>query len=169
MLCTVLAECGLSELAYDFLLKEGFPSWLYSVNLGATTIWERWNSVGEDGTISDTGMNSLNHYAYGSVMEFVYGFAAGIRPLHAGFKKAVIAPHPDVRIPFINCSYNSVNGKYVCNVSGSYDFSYMPNHDFRKPYSKNTTLARVAKDGQAMGILAKYASAIDEISCLTVK
>ena len=69
LLCTVLAENGLSELAYDFLLQEGYPGWMYAVNLGATTVWERWNSVGPDGTISNTGMNSLNHYAYGSVME----------------------------------------------------------------------------------------------------
>ncbi|BBF42778.1 alfa-L-rhamnosidase [Lachnospiraceae bacterium KM106-2] len=115
MLCTVLAEAGLSELAYDFLLKEGFPSWLYSVNLGATTIWERWNSVLPDGTISDTGMNSLNHYAYGSVMEFVYAYAAGIRSLENGFKKAVIQPNPDIRIPSIDCTYRSVNGTYVCS------------------------------------------------------
>lgn len=115
LLCTVLAESGLYELAYDFLLKEGFPSWLYSVNLGATTIWERWNSVLPDGTISDTGMNSLNHYAYGSVMEFVYRYAAGIRPLVPGFQKACIAPHPDIRLPKIACSYNSVFGKYVCD------------------------------------------------------
>lgn len=107
----MLAEAGLFELAYDFLLKEGFPSWLYSVNLGATTIWERWNSVGEDGVISDTGMNSLNHYSYGSVMEFVYAYAAGIRPLEPGFAKAVIAPHPDIRLRKMECSYHSVSGK----------------------------------------------------------
>lgn len=115
LLCTVLAEAGEYELAYDFLLKEDFPSWLYSVNLGATTIWERWNSVGPDGVISDTGMNSLNHYAYGSVMEFVYAYVAGIRPLEPGFKRAVIEPHPDVRLPEVNCTYESVNGRYVCN------------------------------------------------------
>lgn len=115
MLCTVLAEAGLYELAYDFLLREGFPGWLYSVNLGATTIWERWNSVLEDGTISPTGMNSLNHYAYGSVMEFMYAYAAGIRPAEPGFQKAYIEPHPDIRLPEICCSYDSVNGKYVCN------------------------------------------------------
>lgn len=113
LLCTVLAEAGEYELAYDFLLKEGFPSWLYSVNLGATTVWERWNSVGEDGTISNTGMNSLNHYSYGSVMEFVYAYAAGIRPLEPGFKRAAIAPHPDVRLPKVACRYDSVNGTYV--------------------------------------------------------
>lgn len=117
LLCTVLAEAGLYETAYDFLLKEGFPSWLYSVNLGATTIWERWNSVLPDGTISDTGMNSLNHYAYGSVMEFVYAYAAGIRPLEPGFKKAVIAPHPDIRLGKLECLYDSVNGLYVSKWS----------------------------------------------------
>lgn len=199
LLCTVLAEAGEYELAYDFLLKEGFPSWLYSVNLGATTIWERWNSVMPDGTISDTGMNSLNHYAYGSVMEFVYAYAAGIRPLEAGFGKVAIAPHPDVRIPEIACSYDSVSGRYVCNwkiekdgtftvhvevpfnceavvelpgyekeqmtlSAGSYDFSYEPKEDLRKPYGRNTTLARIAKDGQAMGILGKYTPALAGIA-----
>ena len=115
LLCTVLAEAGFYELAYDLLLREEFPSWLYSVNLGATTIWERWNSVLPDGTISPTGMNSLNHYSYGSVMEFVYGYAAGIRPAEPGFKKAVIAPHPDIRLPGIQCRFDSVSGTYVSN------------------------------------------------------
>lgn len=115
MLCTVLAEVGLYELAYDFLLREEFPSWLYSVNLGATTIWERWNSVMPDGTISNTGMNSLNHYAYGSVMEFVYAYVAGIRFADPGFKKAIIAPHPDARLTYVNGTYDSVNGRYICN------------------------------------------------------
>lgn len=115
LICTVLAEVGLYELAYDFLFKEGFPSWLYSVNLGATTIWERWNSVLPDGTISNTGMNSLNHYSYGSVMEFVYGYAAGIRPLGPGFTKAILAPQPDIRIKALKARYNSVNGTYICH------------------------------------------------------
>ena len=113
LLCTVLAENGLTELAYDFLLQEGFPSWLYAVNLGATTVWERWNSVGPDGTISDTGMNSLNHYAYGSVMEFLYAYAAGIRPACPGYRKAILAPEPDARLGFIRASYDSVSGRYV--------------------------------------------------------
>lgn len=113
LLCTVLAECGETELAYDYLLKEGFPGWLYEVDLGATTIWERWNSVGEDGVISDTGMNSLNHYAYGSVMEFVYAYAAGIRPAEPGYKRAVIEPRPDIRLPKLSASYDSVQGKYA--------------------------------------------------------
>ena len=114
LLCTVLAENGLSELAYDFLLQEGYPGWMYAVNLGATTVWERWNSVGPDGTISNTGMNSLNHYAYGSVMEFVYAFAAGIRPAAPGFRRALLSPQPEARLGWLRAEYRSASGTYVC-------------------------------------------------------
>ncbi len=112
LLCMTLAEAGLYELAYDFLLNEQFPGWLYCVNLGATTVWERWNSVMPDGSMNPAGMNSLNHYSYGSVMEFVYAYVGGIRPAEPGFAKAVIAPYPDIRIPKVDCVYISVNGKY---------------------------------------------------------
>ena len=112
LLCTVLAEIGETELAYDFLLKEGFPGWFYAVDLGATTIWERWNSVLEDGSMSPTGMNSLNHYAYGSVMEFAYAYMAGIRPLDPGFKRALFAPEFDGRLHHVKASYDSVSGRY---------------------------------------------------------
>ncbi len=195
MLCTVLAENGLVELAYDFLFKEGFPSWLYCVNLGATTIWERWNSVGPDGTISDTGMNSLNHYAYGSVMEFMYGYALGIRPAQPGYRKAVIAPHPDRRLGWIEGSYDSAAGQYVCNTridgdgtldvhieipfgceaqvtlprcadgpkdlpAGIYDFHYLPERDYRKPYDGHTPLIALAEDPEALDILFRLVPAI---------
>ena len=63
----MLSDYGLNEYAYTLLLNDDYPSWLYEVKLGATTVWERWNSVLEDGSISETGMNSLNHYAYGSL------------------------------------------------------------------------------------------------------
>lgn len=115
MLCQVLSECGQDELAYRFLFQEGFPSWLYAVNLGATTIWERWNSLLPDGSVSGTGMNSLNHYSYGSVIEFLYAYAAGLRPADAGFERAVIAPMPNKRMRKLNCTYRSPVGKYVVN------------------------------------------------------
>lgn len=113
LMCSVMADCGMTETLYDFLLNEDFPGWLYEVNLGATTIWERWNSVGPDGKISPTGMNSLNHYAYGSVMETVYSYVAGIKEAEPGFRKALIAPHPDIRIPYVKAGYDSVNGCYA--------------------------------------------------------
>ena len=115
MMACVLAENGMADKAYDLLLYEGFPGWLYAVNLGATTIWERWNSVLSDGCISGTGMNSLNHYSYGSVVEFLYRYAAGIIPTGPGFRKVRIAPFPEIRLRHLECSYDSVCGKYVSN------------------------------------------------------
>ena len=115
MMNCVLAENGMVDKAYDFLFFEGFPGWLYAINLGATTIWERWNSVLPDGSISGTGMNSLNHYSYGSVVEFLYRYAAGIIPVKPGFRKVKIAPNPEIRLGCLECSYDSVFGKYVSN------------------------------------------------------
>lgn len=115
MMNTVLAEHGMSDLAYDFLFFEGFPGWLYSINLGATTIWERWNSILPNGKISGTSMNSLNHYAYGSVIEFLYRYGAGIQPETPGFKSIILAPMPDARFTYLNCSYESASGTYVSN------------------------------------------------------
>lgn len=113
MLCSVLAAHGMGDLACDLLLHRGFPGWMYAVELGATTVWERWNSLLEDGAVSGTGMNSLNHYAYGSVMEYVYGFLAGLRPGSFGFRDAVIAPEPDIRLGHLECSCRTVSGLYV--------------------------------------------------------
>ncbi|MCM8712016.1 glycoside hydrolase family 78 protein [Clostridium sp. SYSU_GA19001] len=93
-LCRVLSENGDSESAYKIFFQEDYPSWLYEVIMGATTIWERWNSILPDGKISGTGMNSLNHYAYGSIVEWMYRHMCGINPLEEapGFKKFVLKP-----------------------------------------------------------------------------
>ena len=111
-LCPVLSDNGLAEYAYTLLLNEDYPSWLYEVNMGATTIWERWNSVLPDGSISDTGMNSLNHYAYGSIVEWVYRYMCGINPSeeNAGFKEFMIKPYVDNRFEYANAEYYSVYG-----------------------------------------------------------
>ena len=113
MMCRVLAENGMEDLASYFLFQEGFPGWMHCVNLGATTIWERWNSVLDDGTISGTGMNSLNHYSYGSVMEYVYRDLAGIRPAEPGFGRVCFAPQPTWRAGHMEVSYDSVRGVYA--------------------------------------------------------
>jgi alpha-L-rhamnosidase len=115
MMNTVLAENGMEQMAYDLLFFEGFPGWLYAVNMGATTIWERWNSVLPDGSISGTGMNSLNHYSYGSVMEFMFRCSAGICPVEPAFRKVRIQPLPERRLGFVECSFDSAFGKYVSN------------------------------------------------------
>ena len=113
MMCRVMAENGLEDLAAYFLFQEGFPGWMHCVNLGATTIWERWNSVLDDGTISGTEMNSLNHYSYGSVMEYVYRDLAGLRSLAPGFGRVCFAPQPTWHIQELEFAYESVSGRYV--------------------------------------------------------
>lgn len=113
MMCQVLADNGLDDMAYYILFQEGFPGWMHCINLGATTIWERWNSILDDGSISGTGMNSLNHYAYGSVMEYVYRFIAGVQPNTPGFKSVRFVPQLNARLQSMDFSYDSVSGTYV--------------------------------------------------------
>ncbi len=115
VLCQVLASSGLTRLSYHFLFNEDFPGWLHCVNLGATTIWERWNSLDEQGKVSGTGMNSLNHYAYGSVSEFLYAYVGGIRSGKDGFHEALIAPEIYGKFNYVRCTYQSAWGRYRCD------------------------------------------------------
>lgn len=106
----VLADHGYWETARRLLLNNAYPGWLYEVDMGATTIWERWNSRMPDGTPDPDGMNSFNHYAYGSVMEFAYRRIAGIDMESVGFGKIKIVPHPLSGLPSFKAEYNSVHG-----------------------------------------------------------
>ncbi len=108
-----LADNGFMDTAQKVLLNNGYPGWLYEVDMGATTVWERWNSLTPDGTPNPDGMNSYNHYAYGSVMEFVIKRIAGLQPNAAGYKKVKIAPKPCKGLAEIKAEYDSVSGKIV--------------------------------------------------------
>ncbi len=112
LLCPTLSEYGMSDLAYDLLLNEEYPGWLYEVNLGATTIWERWNSLDENGKITGIGMNSLNHYSYGSIVQWLFAYSAGLRPLKPGYKRVNIEPVIDDRLGYMDCRYASDAGMY---------------------------------------------------------
>jgi alpha-L-rhamnosidase len=116
-LCRVLSNIGANDLAYKLLLNEDYPSWLYAINLDATTIWERWNSLNPDGSISSTGMNSFNHYAYGSIVEWMYRDMCGLNPSSGedavtGFRSARIAPKPDKSLQWARARYRSAAGFY---------------------------------------------------------
>lgn len=115
-LLPLLAEAGETKLAYDLLLQEECPGWMYQVRQGATTIWERWDALRPDGTVNDVkvsedNMVSFNHYAFGSVGEFYYQNILGIRPLEPGFAKVLIAPVTDERLGAVQGSYASRAGK----------------------------------------------------------
>jgi alpha-L-rhamnosidase len=108
-----LSDNGKQELAYKLFFNEDNPSWLYSVNHGATTMWEHWNSVKEDGSFWSDAMNSFNHYAYGCVGDWMYGkiCGVGIAEGGAGYSKINIAPKPCRRLGFAKCSIDTVRGR----------------------------------------------------------
>ena len=116
-LCLALSECGQSETAVDLLLKDDYPSWLYEVDKGATTIWERWNAIFPDGSFFEPSMSSFNHYAYGSIGEWLTRRLAGIDCIDEGYKKIRIAPFVSKRIPKVKASYESMYGEISVEYS----------------------------------------------------
>ncbi len=113
-ICRVLSEYGYNDTAYQLLLREDCPGWLYPVRMGATTIWERWNSILPDGKINPEGMNSLNHYSYGAVAEWMFRYMVGIWPLEEapGFRRIRLQPMPDSRLTYAKGYYDSPVGRY---------------------------------------------------------
>ena len=108
----VLSKYGHLELAYTLLLREEYPSWLYPVTKGATTIWEHWDGIMEDGNFWSADMNSYNHYAYGSVADWIYTVAAGINTVESapGYEKILIKPYPDTRLDWLKASIETRHG-----------------------------------------------------------
>jgi alpha-L-rhamnosidase len=108
----VLDEMGEIDLMYEILFKETYPSWFYSINQGATTMWERWNSYSKKDGYNPQSMNSLNHYAYGAIGQWMYERIAGISALEPGYKKIRIAPIPNTKfLTSASASVNTVYGK----------------------------------------------------------
>jgi alpha-L-rhamnosidase len=114
-ICHVLTDNGYTDLAYMLLFRKEYPSWLYPVTKGATTIWERWDGIKPDGTFQDPGMNSFNHYAYGAVGSWLYTKVAGIQagPETPGYKKIIIKPYTTEKLSYVKAEYHSVYGKIV--------------------------------------------------------
>lgn len=108
----VLSENGYKDIAYRMLLRREYPSWLYQVDKGATTIWEHLDGIKEDGSFWSADMNSFNHYAYGSIGSFLYEYLGGIRlnPKYPGFKKFIVRPEPCEAVNSVKMSFKSVYG-----------------------------------------------------------
>ncbi|HCG20655.1 MAG TPA: glycosyl hydrolase family 18 [Verrucomicrobia bacterium] len=113
ILMDTLTEIGETRRAYDLLLNRTFPGWLYTVDNGATTAWERWNSYTKEKGFGPVGMNSFNHYAYGSVLAWLYSTAAGMRPPAdgAGFDRFTLAPQPDRRLGSCTATFRTPKGE----------------------------------------------------------
>ena len=113
ILMPTLSENGMSDIAWELLFQRKNPSWLYSIDNGATTIWERWNSYMKESGMGPKGMNSFNHYAYGVVFEWLWETAAGIAadPAAPGFRHIIMKPVPDRRLGQLEAVYNSASGQ----------------------------------------------------------
>lgn len=116
-LCHVLTRFGYLDVAYKLLLQETYPSWLYPVKMGATTIWERWDGIKPDGSFQTPSMNSFNHYAYGAIGEWIYAYIGGLTtdasPQGVGFKKINIKPQIGGNFTSATTTYESLYGKIV--------------------------------------------------------
>ncbi|MBC5787947.1 family 78 glycoside hydrolase catalytic domain [Clostridium sp. NSJ-27] len=149
-----LSKIGADDVAYQLLLQHGNPSWLYSVDQGATTIWERWNSYTKETGFGDVGMNSFNHYSYGAVAEWMYGYMAGImydfdQP---GFKHIVLQPTPDQLIGHVDCSYTSEYGTIVSNWDYE-DGQFI--YDAVIPANTTATIYVPVEDGKSITVNGK--------------
>ena len=162
-LCHVLSRFGHTDLAYELLNQETFPSWLYPVKMGATTIWERWDGIKPDGTFQDVGMNSFNHYAYGAIGDWMYRVVSGIDTVDAGYKHIVIAPQPGGGLTQARAALKTVYGEVVSawqlsDADFRLQVTVPPNAQatVRIPAAK---LAQVTESGQALKKAAGVISA----------
>ncbi len=120
----VLSGFGHADLAWSLVLRREYPGWLYPVSKGATTIWEHWDGIHEDGSFWSKDMNSFNHYSYGAVADWIFEQAAGIR--HAedkpGFSELIYAPHPDARLGWLQAKLDTRHGPvsalWTCREDG---------------------------------------------------
>ncbi|MCR1784292.1 family 78 glycoside hydrolase catalytic domain [Nocardioides carbamazepini] len=109
-LLPALTSIDRDDLAYELLLHEDYPSWGYEVAMGATTMWERWDSIKPDGSFGDVGMNSFNHYAYGAVGDWMYQHIGGISALEPGYRRFRVAPAVDGALTDARGELDSVYG-----------------------------------------------------------
>jgi alpha-L-rhamnosidase len=109
----VLTRYGFDREAFMLLEREQYPSWLYPVKQGATTIWERWDGIRPDGSFQSASMNSFNHYAYGAVGDWMYRTMGGLAPDDSapGYKHIVFEPHPGGTIASVRVSHDSPYGR----------------------------------------------------------
>jgi len=122
-LLPALTKVGRSDIAYRLLQNEDYPSWGYEIGKGATTIWERWNSIMPDGSFGPVGMNSFNHYAYGAVGEWMYRTMAGVSALEPGYSRILIAPVAGAGIDEVDyrfdSSYGTIGSSWSTDAAGT--------------------------------------------------
>lgn len=152
-LLPALHLAGRDDLAYALLLEETYPSWLYQVTLGATTMWERWDGWTPQTGFQTIGMNSFNHYAFGAVGEYLYGCVGGISPASPGYETVQIQPVPGLGLTWASTSYDSVRGNIATawtNSGGTFDLdTVIPPNTTALVYVPTTNAPGVTEGGVA--------------------
>jgi len=157
-LCHVLSENGYHDVAVKLVQQEDYPGWLYSIHQGATTIWEHWDGIKPDGTFWSDDMNSYNHYAYGSIGDWLYRAVAGLDldESQPGYKRILFRPRPDSELTYAKASYESeyglVRSEWRLGEDGivMYEFELPPNTTARAKLP-GASLAGVTVNGVAAG------------------
>jgi len=151
-LLPALHAAGRDDLAYQLLLQKTYPSWLYQVTLGATTMWERWDGWTPAGGFETVGMNSFNHYAFGSVGEYLYSAIGGINPASPGYKTIRIQPVPGTGLTWANTSYNSTRGLISTawtNAGNTFNMAVeIPPNTTAQIYVPTTNAAAITENGR---------------------
>jgi alpha-L-rhamnosidase len=163
-LCEVLARFGYDSVAYKLLLQDTYPSWLYPVKMGATTIWERWDGEKPDSTFETPGMNSFNHYAYGAIGDWMYRKMVGIDTYEdgVGYKHIKIKPHIGGDFTFATASLDTYYGKVSNNWKVEKDSLVM---DVEIPPNTTATVYIPAKD---LGSIKESGKNLSQINGLKV-
>jgi alpha-L-rhamnosidase len=110
LVCDALTDTGHADVAYRLLLQTQCPSWLYPVTMGATTIWERWDSMLPDGSINPGGMTSFNHYALGAVADWLHRRVAGLAPAEPGYRRLRVQPVPTAALTHASAEHSTPYG-----------------------------------------------------------
>jgi alpha-L-rhamnosidase len=161
-----LSDHGYLDVAYELLNQDTYPSWLYPVKMGATTIWERWDGIKPDSSFQDAGMNSFNHYAYGAIGEWLYRVVAGLEidPDEPGYKHVLIQPRPGGGLTHARAELNTMYGP-TASVWDIEDGQFrldvtVPVNAHATVRLPNATLALVTENGHALdaadGITRSY-------------
>jgi alpha-L-rhamnosidase len=155
-ICHVLSDWGYWDEAFMLLNRKKYPSWLYPITKGATTIWERWDGIKPDGSFQNAGMNSFNHYAYGAIGEWLYRVVAGINidEKAPGYKHSIIAPNPGGELTSANAKVNTMYG----DLASGWELTdnrlklaiEIPANTTASVHLPNAELAGVEIDGQAL-------------------
>ncbi|OIR12914.1 bacterial alpha-L-rhamnosidase [mine drainage metagenome] len=167
-LCHVLTRFGYTDVAYKLLLQETYPSWLYPVKMGATTIWERWDGQKPDSSFQTPGMNSFNHYSYGAIGDWMYRKMVGLDTYEdgVGYKHIKIKPHIGGGFTFANASLQTYYGKLSCDWKVEANKMMM---DVEIPANTSATIFIPAANAGSITESDKPLSSINEIKVVGIK